>query len=199
MKHSRKHNKKHRNSKRKTMRKLRFRGGNMTTSVETNPVSYKENEYKEMNELVFQPKGGMNTNTPSSQGTMTLSELNVDEEYDPNLSGFAQDQDAEANEVLMQIFNQQNMNNQNMDFEDQVSLGDEDAWTDVSSYPSLQNTDMNQLPSSLNSESDVSTLTDGTYDDDMVMGGKKRKHTKKRSNKKNKNTKRTTRRHKHRK
>ena len=171
----------------------------MTTSVDTNPVSYKEDEYKEMNELAF--KGGINTNTPSSQGTMTLSELNVDEDYDPNLSGFAQDQDAEANEQLMQIFNQQNMGNQNMDFEDQVSLGDEEAWTDISSYPSLQNTDMNQVPSSINS--DISTLTDDSFHDSMSMGGKLKrkgkKHSKKRSNKKNKGKKRSSRKYKHRK
>jgi hypothetical protein len=62
----------------------------------------------------------------------------------------------------------------------------------------LQNTDMNQLPSSLNS--DVSTLTDETVHDEMVMGGKKRKQSKKRNRKNNKKgIKRTIRRHKHRK
>lgn len=184
--HKKRHNKK---NKRHTHKKRHLNGGSMTTSVDTNPISYREDEYKEMNELA---KGGQNTNTPESQGPMTLDELNISTigsddntndniltEYEENnISGFAQNPDEDWEEQMNLIL-QQNTNH----------LTDEDTYTDMESYPSLGSQSTSSFPSS-----EISTITDDTMGSDMSMGGKKKKrNTRKKRN--NKGKKRYTKRH----
>lgn len=163
--HKKQYNKK---NKRYTHKNRNIRGGEMTTSVDTNPISYKEDEYKEMNELAF--RGGQNTDTPESQGPMTLDELNIsnidsenntNDQLDENdISGFAQNPDEEW-EQQMNILLQQNTN----------PLTDEDAYTEMESYPSFgsQNT-TSSFPSS-----DISSITNNTTNSDISMGGKKKR------------------------
>jgi hypothetical protein len=176
--HKKRYNNKRKNIQRKTRR---HRGGNMTTSVDTNPISYKDEEYKEMNELAF--KGGLNTNTPESQGPMTLDELNIsnisytnDQLDDNDISGFAQNPDEDWELLLQQMLEQNNNNN----------MEDEEAYTDIESYPSFgsQNTN-SSFPTS-----EISTITDDINTDSMSMGGKKRrrKTNKKRYNNKKRKT-----------
>ncbi len=172
--HKRRYSKK---NKKYTHKKRHFRGGEMTTSVDTNPISYKEDEYKEMNELAF--KGGQNTDTSESQGPMTLDELNIsnigsenntnDQLDDNDISGFAQNPDEEW-EQQMNLILQQNTN----------PLTDEDAYTDIESYPSFgsQNT-TTTFPSS-----DISSITNDTASSDMSMGGKKKRVSRKKRNNK---------------
>lgn len=173
----------YRKNKRYTNKKRHFKGGEMTTSVDTNPNSYKEDEYKEMNELAF--KGGLNT--PESQGPMTLDELNIsnissenntnDQLDDNDISGFAQNPDEDWEEQMNLIL-QQNTN----------TLSDEEVYTDIESYPSFgsQNT-TSSFPSS-----DISSITNDITSSDMSIGGKKKKRIsrKKRNNKKRKTNRR---------
>jgi hypothetical protein len=196
---------KKRHNKKRHSRKLRQRGGRMTTTVDTNPISYRDEEYKEMNELAF--KGGLNTNTPESQGPMTLDELNISSissntntntndnmltEYQQNnISGFAQDQDEgwqdQLNEIMQQI-NEQNPNqNNNAQFWNDTLASDEEAYTEMESYPSFGS--QNGLSSSFPTTSSIaSTITDDTMGSDMSMGGRKRKTNKKRRNNKKRRT-----------
>ena len=178
--------KKRYNNKRKTRR---HRGGNMTTSVDTNPISYRDEEYKEMNELAF--KGGLNTNTPESQGPMTLDELNIsnissnantNEQLDDNdISGFAQNPDEDWELLLQQMLEQNNNNN----------MEDEEAYTDIESYPSFGS--QNSLSSSFpTTRSIASTITDSIPDDSMSKGGRLKKKQRKTNKKRYNNKKRRT-------
>lgn len=199
--HKKRHNKK---NKKYTHKRRQYKGGRMTTTVDTNPISYRDDEYKEMNELAF--KGGLNT--PESQGPMTLDELNISgissgnntndqlftEYQENNISGFAQDEDEGWEDQLNQIM-QENNNQQNHNpelWEDSLA-SDEQAYTEMESYPSFGN--QSTISSISTNGTMISELTNDTMVSDMSMGGKKKKrHTNKK--KKYINKKRTSRKYK---
>uniref|UniRef100_A0A6C0IRE9 Uncharacterized protein n=1 Tax=viral metagenome TaxID=1070528 RepID=A0A6C0IRE9_9ZZZZ len=186
------HKKRPRHNKKKyTHKKRHFKGGRMTTSVDTNPISYRDNEYKEMNELA---KGG--ANTPESQGPMTLDELNISgisssnntndgiltEYQENNISGFAQDQDEGWEDELNGIMQGLHPNHdEDAQFWDNTLASDEEAQTEMETQPSFGS--MSSIPTTIYT---ASTITDDTIGSDMSMGGKKKRRTNKRrySNKK---------------
>lgn len=160
--------------KQKHMRKIRnLKGGLMTTSVDTNPYAYAENEYKEMNELALL-KGGVNTgdstmsidnydnhnlNTSMSissindQGPMTLDELNV--------SNVTDAQDPFDFEFEFIPDEEDNMNNQTHPFPHPQS---QSQYTDVESVFSSQNSNFPNFSSQ-------STIG---YESDVTLGGKRK-------------------------
>jgi hypothetical protein len=163
--------------------KKQFKGGRMTTTADTDPYSYRDEEYKEINELLL--KGGLNE-TPSSQGTMSLSELNVENTFNETpeeISGFAQDPDANLNDTLQQFYQDQ-QNNINTEWYDE---GDTDLESFLTQQSSQQSSFPNFSQSTINS--DISEMSNG--------GKKNKKINKKRTIKKKKLIKRKySRRHK---
>jgi len=160
-------------------RRKRFskKGGAMTTSVDSDPYSYRENEYKEMNELLL--KGGQDTNTPDSQGQMTLDELNIsnigsenntnDQLDDSYMSGYAQDPDEGLMDTYNNFLQQQNLNQQN----DWYDEGD----TDLDSFLSQQSSQQSSFPE----------FSQSTIASDITTGGKQKYKKRIRKTKKNKN------------
>lgn len=174
-------NKKTNKRKRNYSKKRNYKkGGGMTTSVDTNPYSYRENEYREMNELLM--KGGQNTDTPESQGPMTLDELNIsnissenntNDQLDENeISGFAQDPD----EGLMDTYNEFLQNNSENQQTDWYEEGD----TDLESFLSQQSSQQSSFPD----------FSQSSVDTQLTTGGRKTKRRKTNIRKRNRLTKR---------